>query len=75
MAVIGAVSIFFGIIYTAGRYSLAYVGLGDLFVLVFFGPVAVAGTYYVQALTLQPGVMVAGLAPGFISVGILVGII
>ena len=72
MAVIGAVSIFFGIMYTAGRYSLAYVGLGDLFVLVFFGPVAVAGTYYVQALTLQPGVMVAGLAPGFISVGILV---
>ena len=72
MAVIGAISIFFGIMYTAGRYSLAYVGLGDLFVLVFFGPVAVAGTYYVQALTLQPAVIVAGLAPGFISVGILV---
>ena len=72
LAVIGALSILFGVLYTAGRYSLAYLGLGDLFVLVFFGPVAVAGTYYVQKLDFDWPIIVAGLAPGFISVGILV---
>ncbi|HET6569261.1 MAG TPA: 1,4-dihydroxy-2-naphthoate polyprenyltransferase [Rhodothermales bacterium] len=68
---IGVLSILSGILYTAGRYSLAYLGLGDLFVLIFFGPVAVAGTYYVQALFVQPFVLVAGLGPGLLSVAIL----
>ena len=39
--------------------------------LVFFGPVAVGGTYYVQALTLPPEVLIAGLAPGLLSVSML----
>ena len=69
--VIGACSIAAGIWYTAGRWSLAYLGLADLFVLVFFGPVAVGGTYYVQTLTLDASVLVAGLAPGFLATGIL----
>lgn len=69
--VIGVLSIFFGILYTAGRYSLAYLGVADLFVFIFFGPVAVAGTYYVQALELAPITIVAGFAPGFLSVAIL----
>ena len=68
---IGVLSIFFGILYTAGRYSLAYLGLADIFVFIFFGPVAVAGTYYVQALELDPITIIAGLAPGFLSVAIL----
>ena len=72
VVVLGAISIALGILYTAGRRSLAYLGLGDLFVLVFFGPVAVAGTYYVQVLTLRWPVLIAGLAPGLLSVGILV---
>jgi 1,4-dihydroxy-2-naphthoate octaprenyltransferase len=72
LAVIGAMSILSGILYTAGRHSLAYLGLGDLFVLVFFGPVAVCGTYYVQALRLTTPVLVSGIAPGCIAVGILV---
>lgn len=72
IAIVAVLSIACGIAYTASRYSLAYLGLGDLFVLVFFGPVAVAGTYYVQALRLAPSVIVAGIAPGLISVGILV---
>lgn len=71
LAVIGVLSILCGIAYTAGPVPLAYVGLGDLFVLVFFGPVAVGGTYYVQALHLPAEVLVAGLAPGLISVGLL----
>lgn len=69
--VVGMCSIAAGIWYTAGRWSLAYLGLADLFVLVFFGPVAVGGTYYVQALALEAPVLVAGLAPGFLATGIL----
>ena len=69
---IGIMSIVCGVMYTAGRWSLAYLGLGDPFVLVFFGPVAVAGTYYVQALTLNLAIVVAGLAPGLMAVGLLV---
>lgn len=68
---VGVVSIACGVLYTAGRFSLAYLGLADLFVLVFFGPVAVGGTYYVQALALPPMVLVAGLAPGLLATAIL----
>lgn len=70
--VIGLASILFGVMYTAGKWSLAYMGLGDPFVLVFFGPVAVGGTYYVQTLAWRWPVAVAGLAPGLIAVGLLV---
>ena len=69
---LGLVSIASGYAYTAGRYALAYTGLADLFVLVFFGPVAVAGTYYVQALVVPPYVAVAGLGPGFLATAILI---
>ena len=60
---LGVVSIASGVAYTAGRYALAYTGLADLFVLVFFGPVAVAGTFYVQALYLPGWGDIAAGAP------------
>ena len=69
---LGLASIASGYAYTAGRYALAYTGLADLFVLVFFGPVAVGGTYYVQALDLPGWVPVAGLGPGFLATAILI---
>lgn len=69
---IGLLSIAFGILYTAGPYPLGYNGLGDVFVLIFFGPVAVAGTYYVQSLAFSWYAVIAGLSPGLISVAILV---
>ncbi|WP_323171792.1 1,4-dihydroxy-2-naphthoate polyprenyltransferase [Natrialba sp. PRR66] len=47
--VVGLVSVFCGWAYTGGPYPLGYHGLGDLFVFVFFGVVAVVGTFYVQA--------------------------
>ena len=69
---LGAVSILFGVLYTAGRFSLAYLGIADPFVLFFFGPIAVAGTYYVQALQLDWTIVLAGFAPGLIATGLLV---
>ncbi|PSQ45652.1 1,4-dihydroxy-2-naphthoate polyprenyltransferase [Halobacteriales archaeon SW_7_68_16] len=49
--VVGLTSIAAGILYTGGPYPYGYRGLGDLFVFVYFGVVAVTGTYYVQAVT------------------------
>ena len=69
--IIAVASIISGILYSAGPKPLAYLGLGDLFVLIFFGPVAVAGTYFTQGLEINWAVIVAGLAPGFLSVAIL----
>jgi 1,4-dihydroxy-2-naphthoate octaprenyltransferase len=70
--IIGILSVAFGALYTAGPYPLAYIGLGDLFVLIFFGPVAVAGTYYVNALTWSSDAVILGLIPGLLAVGILI---
>jgi 1,4-dihydroxy-2-naphthoate octaprenyltransferase len=71
IAAIGILSILFGVLYTGGPYPLGYNGLGDIFVLIFFGPVAVGGTYFVQSLTITTPVICAGLAPGLFSVAIL----
>lgn len=71
IALIGVISILSGIFYTAGPRPLGYVGLGELFVFIFFGPVAVAGTYYVQSLEMNTAVIVAGIGPGLLSVAIL----
>ncbi|WP_103019173.1 1,4-dihydroxy-2-naphthoate polyprenyltransferase [Salinibacter altiplanensis] len=68
---VGGASIGAAVWYTAGRYSLAALGLADGFVFAFFGPVAVGGTYYVQALSLPLEVLVAGTGPGLLSIGIL----
>lgn len=69
--IIAIVSILSGIFYTAGKKPLGYLGLGDLFVFIFFGPVAVCGTYYVQALDMNMSLLLAGIAPGALSCAIL----
>ncbi len=71
MALLGILSIWSGIYYTAGRKALGYVGLGDLFVFIFFGPVAVTASYYALTLTTTPVVWLAGIGPGLLSVAIL----
>lgn len=71
IVVIGLLSVASGLAYTAGPFPLAYNGLGDLFVLVFFGPVAVMGTYWVQALEWRGDLLVAGLGVGALSTAIL----
>ncbi len=72
IAALLALSIVLGIIYTAGPYPLAYLGLGDLFVFVFFGPVAVAGTYYLQTHTFSIEPVLIGPSCGALSTAILV---
>lgn len=69
---IGLASIASGVLYTGGPAPLGYVGLGDLFVFVFFGLVGVGGTYYVQALDLAPLAVLAGVAMGSLITAILV---
>ena len=71
IAVLASLAILSGIFYTAGRYPLGYLGLGDILVFIFFGPVAVAGTYYVQSLELNSAVIFSGFGPGLMSVAIL----
>jgi len=68
---IGIASIILAVLYTAGPYPLGYLGLGEAFVLLFFGPVAVGGTYYLQTGGIGRNVVIAGLAPGLLSVAIL----
>ncbi len=69
---IGLASIAAGILYTGGPWPFGYHGLGDMFVFIFFGLVAVAGTYYVQALAWNPSPLLAGAAIGALATNILV---
>ncbi|MEW5894323.1 MAG: 1,4-dihydroxy-2-naphthoate octaprenyltransferase, partial [Candidatus Omnitrophota bacterium] len=69
---VGLLCVAAGIFYTAGPYPAAYLGLGELMVIMFFGPVAAAGTYYLQAKTLTWPVVLAGLGCGLICCGILI---
>ncbi len=71
IVLIGIASVICGILYTGGPYPLAYLGLGEIFVVIFFGPVATLGTYYVQALEFSNEVFIAGLAPGLISTALI----
>ena len=71
IVIIGILSIASGILYTGGPMPLGYLGLGDLFVLIFFGPVAVGGTYYVQSLEISEVVILAGFGPGLLATALL----
>jgi 1,4-dihydroxy-2-naphthoate polyprenyltransferase len=72
IVIIGLASIASGIAYTGGPYPLGYHGLGDIFVMVFFGPVAVCGTTFVASGRLDAVAFVASLAAGALATGVLV---
>ncbi len=67
IVVIGLVSVLCGWAYTGGPYPLGYHGLGDLFVFVFFGLVAVVGTFYVQAAAVLADPLATTIPPGTIT--------
>jgi 1,4-dihydroxy-2-naphthoate polyprenyltransferase len=69
---LGLASLVCAVAYTAGPFPLGYHGLGDLFVLLFFGLGAVGGTYFVQAGALNAEVVAAGTALGLLATAILV---
>jgi 1,4-dihydroxy-2-naphthoate polyprenyltransferase len=64
---IGLVSILMGYCYTGGPYPLAYKGLGDVFVLIFFGWIAVGGTYYLLTGAWNLSAFVAGTQVGLLG--------
>ena len=69
---VGLSSVLCAWIYTGGPYPLAYNGLGDVFVVLFFGLIAVTCTFYVQAGFVSQGVILLGLACGLVVNNILV---
>lgn len=70
--IIGILSLAGAVLYTAGPYPLGYLGLGDILVFIFFGPVAVGGTFYLLTGSCPFSVLLAGAAPGCLSTAILV---
>lgn len=71
IVIIGLASLLAAYAYTGGPLPLSYLGLGEVLALVFFGPVAVFGTYYLQTHFLNLEVVLYGLIPGFLSWSIL----
>lgn len=69
--IIGITSLIFAWLYTAGPLPIGYLGLGDLFVFIFFGLVATGGTYFLLTGEYNLIVFIASTIPGFISVNIL----
>jgi 1,4-dihydroxy-2-naphthoate octaprenyltransferase len=69
---VGLSSVLCAWFYTGGPYPLAYNGMGDVFVVLFFGLIAVGCTYFVQALQITVDVLLLGLACGLVINNILV---
>lgn len=72
IGLLGLLAIASAILYTAGPYPLGYYGLGDMFVFVFFGLVAVAGTFYLHTLQLTLLAILFSIPVGLLIVNILV---
>ena len=69
---VGIFSIFAGIIYTAGPFPLAYNGLGDVFVFIFFGIVGTMGTFYLHTQEISLLSFVVSIPVGALITNILV---
>jgi 1,4-dihydroxy-2-naphthoate octaprenyltransferase len=69
---VGAASILAGVLYTGGPRPYGYEGLGELFVFLFFGIVAVVGSYFVQVQDLPWEAFVCAIPVGLLASAILV---
>ncbi|OYT17812.1 MAG: 1,4-dihydroxy-2-naphthoate octaprenyltransferase [Bacteroidetes bacterium 4572_77] len=71
MLFIGLLAIVAAVKYTVGKKAYGYSGLGDFFVFVFFGPVAVMGTFYLNAHFITAALLWPSITVGFLSVAVL----
>ncbi len=72
IAALVAISLLLALVYTAGPFPLAYLGAAELFIFPFFGPIAVAGTAFLQTGQLHFFYLVAGIAPGLLSCALVI---
>jgi 1,4-dihydroxy-2-naphthoate octaprenyltransferase len=72
LLIVGAASILAGWFYTGGPRPYGYLGLGELFVFIFFGLVATVGTVYVETSQITALAVLTGCAMGFLATAILV---
>ena len=68
---IGILAMLMSVFYTAGPIKLGYIGLGEAAAFLFFGPVAAAGTYYLQAETVGFEVLLLSVSPGLFALALL----
>jgi 1,4-dihydroxy-2-naphthoate octaprenyltransferase len=71
IAAIGVLSILAAYAYTGGPYPLAYRGHGEVFVILFFGVIAVCGSFYLQTLAFRFKVLAMGIAVGCLAAALL----
>jgi len=72
LLLVGAACLLAGWLYTGGPRPYGYLGLGEVFVFVFFGLVATCGTVYVETLHITPLALLAGIGVGCLATAILV---
>jgi 1,4-dihydroxy-2-naphthoate octaprenyltransferase len=71
IVLIGLASLLAGWAYTGGSRPIAYSAFGEIFVWLFFGLAAVNGSYYLQALSVSAGALLAGALLGFMAAGVI----
>ena len=69
--IVGFLSLFAALFYTLGSRPYGYIGLGDFFAFLFFGPIAVIGTYYLQAQLIDLRSVYPSIGMGLLSTMIL----
>ena len=72
IVLVGILSIISGVLYTGGSKPYGYMGLGDVFVFIFFGLIAVPGTYYLQTNLVSIPSILCGFACGALSTALIV---
>jgi 1,4-dihydroxy-2-naphthoate polyprenyltransferase len=72
LLIVGAACMLAAWLYTGGPRPYGYLGLGELFVFIFFGLVATVGTVYVETLRVTPLAILAGCGTGFLATAILI---